>query len=82
MKQIIRLTESDLSRIVKQVIFEQQTIGLYGIKGNTVKDIVNKFDSKKTIIKDKWGRPNIKDGKPSLFFGYDSKLKKWELSRI
>lgn len=77
MKQIIRLTESDLSRIVKQVIFEQQTIGLYGIKGNKVKDIVNRFDSKKTIIKDKWGRPNIKDGKPSLFFGYDSKLKKW-----
>ena len=77
MKRIIRLTESDLSRIVKQVIFEQQTIGLYGAKGNEIKDIVNRLDSKKKIIKDKWGRPNIKDGKPSLFFGYDSKLKKW-----
>ena len=77
MKRIIRLTESDLSRIVKQVIFEQQTIGLYGAKGNAIKDIVNRLDTKKKIIKDKWGRPNIKDGKPSLFFGYDSKLKKW-----
>lgn len=77
MKKIITLTEEDLSNIIRQLISEQQTIGLAGIKGNTVKDVVTNLDSQKKIIKDKWGRPNIKNGKPSLWFGYDSKVMKW-----
>ncbi len=77
MKKIIRLTEKDLSNIIKQIIFEQKTIGFVGIKENTVKDVVNNLNPKKKIIKDKWGRTNIKNGKPSLWFGFDPKAMKW-----
>ena len=55
MKKIIRLTESDLVRIVKRVIMENpidmnKTVGLAGVKGDTVKDVVTSLqrgDNKK-----------------------------------
>jgi hypothetical protein len=52
MKKIVRLTESDLSRIVKRVIKEQQTIGLAGIKSSdseknpSVRDVVTSLIKK------------------------------------
>ncbi len=38
MKKIVKLTESDLTRIVKRVLNEQETIGLAGIKSNNSGD--------------------------------------------
>lgn len=52
MKKIVRLTESDLTKIVKMVM-------------------------EKTINRDKWGRSSLENGKPSLWYGFDPKLKKW-----
>lgn len=52
MNKIIKLTESDLTRIVKMVV-------------------------EQTIHRDKWGRPSLENGKPSLWYGFDPKLKKW-----
>jgi hypothetical protein len=52
MKKIVRLTENDLTKIVKMVM-------------------------EQTIKKDKWGRNQYVQGKPSLWYGYDSKTKKW-----
>jgi len=39
MKRIIRLTESDLTRIIRRIINEQP-IGLAGVDANSVKDVV------------------------------------------
>ena len=44
MKRIVKLTERDLASIVKRVINEQQTIGLAGIKGDSVKDVVTSLN--------------------------------------
>lgn len=52
MNKIVKLTESDLTRIVK-IVMEQ------------------------TINRDKWGRSSLENGKPSLWYGFDAKLKKW-----
>ena len=52
MNKIVKLTESDLTRIVKMVM-------------------------EQAIHKDKWGRPSLEKGKPSLWYGFDPKLKKW-----
>ena len=75
MKRIIKLTESDLTRIIKRVISEQQSVG--GVKGNSVKKAIVGSNPQQQIIKDKWGRLNIVNGKKSLWFGYDTKQKKW-----
>ena len=45
MKRIIRLTEQDIARIVRRVIMENpidmnKTVGLAGVKGDSVKDVV------------------------------------------
>jgi hypothetical protein len=52
MKKVIRLTENDLTKIVKMVM-------------------------EQAIHRDKWGRPSLEKGKPSLWYGFDPKLKKW-----
>lgn len=52
MNKIVKLTESDLTRIVKMVM-------------------------EQTVHRDKWGRPSLEKGKPSLWYGFDPKLKKW-----
>lgn len=52
MNKIVKLTESDLTRIVKMVM-------------------------EQTIHRDKWGRSSLENGKPSLWYGFDPKLKKW-----
>ena len=52
MNKIVKLTESDLTRIVK-IVMEQ------------------------SINRDKWGRSSLENGKPSLWYGFDAKLKKW-----
>ena len=44
MKRIVKLTDRDLARIVKRVINEQQTIGLAGINGDSVKDVVTSLN--------------------------------------
>ena len=52
MTKIVKLTESDLTKIVKMVM-------------------------EQAIHRDKWGRPSLEKGKPSLWYGFDPKLKKW-----
>lgn len=52
MRRTIKLTERDLTEIVKMVM-------------------------EQTINRDKWGRPSLENGKPSLWYGFDAKLKKW-----
>lgn len=52
MNKIVKLTEGDLTKIVKMVM-------------------------EQTIHRDKWGRPSLEKGKPSLWYGFDPKLKKW-----
>jgi len=55
MKKIIRLTESDLTRIVKQVINERRLSAHDLIKDMTLRDVadvVNKFTDKTISLKE------------------------------
>jgi hypothetical protein len=52
MTKIVKLTESDLTKIVKMVM-------------------------EQAVHRDKWGRSSLEKGKPSLWYGFDPKLKKW-----
>ena len=54
MKRIIRLTEQDIARIVKRVIMENpinvnKTVGLAGVKGDSVKDVVTSLQRGKYV---------------------------------
>ena len=74
MKKIIKLTERDLVRIVKRVINEQMDspTGLNVVMNPDVKKLMNKN------LKDKWGRPSMKNGKPTLWYGFNATTGKWE----
>ena len=69
MKKIIKLTENDLVRIVKRVIKEQ-------MDAPTGLNVVMNPNVQK-LMKDKWGRPSTKNGKPTLWYGFDATSGKW-----
>lgn len=56
MKRIIRLTESDLSRIVRRVIMEQTTIKVYIEKDGKEIQIGAIVDSKDTFVPNETGK--------------------------